>query len=152
MWPFDIQKPVLGRLERLESLQDRPAIEPLVDQHTGEIERLQGDWVRQHDQLELFQTKLKDLTIAVAEGIENVARKERRIGATLARAKKELAERGLEAEGIDAEVAELSEVDGAGSDEPRLPAVPSQMEVAEPEISSVPGVPLHVMRQVRGLQ
>jgi len=151
MWGFGVQKDLIGRLERLESAQNDPTVEMVAGHNEQEIIALRALQDVQEKQLDLFETKLKDLTLAVAEGIENVARKERRIASTLARAKKELSERGLEAEGIDAEIAELSEVDGARSEEPRLPAVPSEVGVDEPQISSVPGVPLYIMRAVRGL-
>ena len=151
MWSFGAQKDLFDRLEQLESRPHPSDIRAELDTAQEVIVALRSLQDAQIVQLDLFETKLKDLTLAVAEGIENVARKERRIASTLARARKELAERGLEAEGIDAEIRELSDVDGAGSEEPRLPAVPSEVAVDEPEVSSIEGVPLYVMRAVRGL-
>lgn len=64
-----------------------------------------------------------DITLAVDEGIREVTRKENRIRATVRRAREELADRGLESPGLEAEAAELRERDGGRGEEEELPAV-----------------------------
>ncbi|MEE8139189.1 MAG: hypothetical protein V3T81_10035, partial [Thermoanaerobaculia bacterium] len=89
--------------------------------------------------------RLKDVTFAVAEGIERVDRAERRIHATIKRARKELAESGFESPGLESEAAELQLVDGKGSDPVEVSTVPEAVES-----SSIKGVPAETLRRVRG--
>jgi len=60
--------------------------------------------------------RFEHLTLGLAEGIERVKRSERRINATVARARKELANHGYESPGLEAEASELHELDAEGSD------------------------------------
>ncbi len=94
---------------------------------------------------ETTDQRLKDLTLAVAEGIERVARSERRIHAVIKRARKELAEHGFESPGLETEAAELQLADGKGSEPTELPTVPKTLEP-----SSIKGVPAETLRRVRG--
>jgi len=68
--------------------------------------------------------ELKDFTLAIDHGISHVKRAQRRINATITRARKELSDLGVESPGLDAEFEELREGDGDGSGEGELPAVP----------------------------
>jgi len=98
-----------------------------------------------------IEAKFKELTLAVAEGIESVSRKERRIAATLARARKDLKKLGYENAGLEAEASELNEIDATGSDEQRVPAMREAVGAAIEQASSIRGVPLETLRRYRGL-
>jgi len=75
-----------------------------------------------------LEARINHLTLAVAEGIQHVDRAERRIAGTVARARKLLAESGVESPGLEAEAYELRLVDGDGSKEPRVQQVPPNVE------------------------
>jgi len=90
-------------------------------------------------------------TLAIGEGIEKVERAERRISATLARARKELKKRGYEDPGLEAEAHEFHDVNGAGGEEQRLPAVREALAVADEQASSIPNVPLATLQRARGI-
>jgi len=94
-------------LKALEASQDG-----LHDRHTDLVERIDR------------------LTLALAEGIEKVERKERRIDAVIGRARKELKDSGLESPALEAEAHELRIVHGTGSEESGMP--PVREEVEEP--------------------
>ena len=84
---------------------------------------------------------------AVATGIENVERVERRIRGTVRRAKKELDGLGIEHAGLDAEASELSQLDALGGGEEGLSPVRQDVEDA---ISSIPGVSQKQLWAIRG--
>lgn len=125
---------IRGRLDDLESTP------PLVPQNCATPE-----------DLEQLDRKFHDLTLAVAEGIESVTRKERRIAATLARARKELKKLGYENAGLEAESEELQPIDATGGEEQGLPAVREALATTGEEASSIEGVPLATMQRVRGM-
>ncbi len=94
------------------------------------------------------QTKL---TLAVAEGIDRVSRSERRVNATVARARKELAEVGLESPGLEAEAAELRLLDGGASDGSELPPVQHHVEETQSPPRGIPGTfSQEVLQALRG--
>ncbi len=92
----------------------------------------------------------KKLTIAVAEGIERVERYERRIRKTVSRAKKELAEQGVEHSGLEAEDTELRLLDGEGGNKVPMLPVRGVVESTEDAASSVKGVSVGALRRARG--
>jgi len=94
--------------------------------------------------------KLKDYSFALAEGIERTDRAERRIKATVARARKKLLEHGIEDPNLEAETDDLRERDGEGSDPDGV--LPLRREVADPaqEASSIRGVSIETLRRARG--
>lgn len=100
--------------------------------------------------VEALQIQAKNFVIALSEGIERTDRAERRIKATVSRARKELKARGYEDPGLDAEAYELRNVDAAGGGEDGV--LPMHAPVAEvrEEASSVKGVPAEALRRVRG--
>lgn len=106
------------------------------------------------DGLELLgadgERRVKALTFAVEEGVERVSRTERRIHATIKRARKELASRGFEDPGLEAEAHELRLVDGGAGADDEVPAVSAGLGSAGEAPSSVKGVPLETLRRVRG--
>ena len=82
-------------------------------------------------------SRMDDLTLAVDEGIRFVKRAENRVQKTISSARRFVRESGLEPFApLEAEAAELRDVDGDGSDEPGLPALPEPVD----EDSGVPGV------------
>jgi len=89
-------------------------------------------------------------THAIAEGIERTARAERRIGQTIARAKKELKERGFTDAGVEAEDLELHLIDGERSEAGGLQEVPGRLAEPDQQTSSVRGVTVEQMRRARG--
>ena len=101
--------------------------------------------------LEETATRIRNLTQAVAEGIERVDRSERRIGATIKRAQEKLALAGYEDPGVEAEVEGLRLLDGDGIGTGGLPAVPPDVGGAGDQRSSVPGVTVAQLQRVRGL-
>jgi hypothetical protein len=95
-------------LHRLE-----PAIaelQRLVETHSRRVEELTRDQAESG-------VRMNELTMAVAEGIQHVDRAERRVKATVARARKQLEEHGLESPGLEAEWAEVRDGNGDGGEE-----------------------------------
>jgi len=60
----------------------------------------------------LLEQRIDVLTLAVDEGIRHVDRAEKRIRATVGRARRELQELGVESPGLEAEAADLRVLDG----------------------------------------
>jgi len=102
------------------------------------------------ERIDSLEAKNKEMTFAVAEGIERTARAERRIGQTIARARAELQKRGFTDPGIEAEDRHLRLVNAEGGDGGGVSDVPE--EVAEPTgtPSSVRGVSVEQLRAARG--
>ena len=142
---------ILGRLDRLESAPqpESPAspTDPAVTEH---LETLQAGADSARFDLIDLERKLKELTFAVDEGIERVSRADRRIKATVQRARKELQDRGYADPGLEAEAHQLRVVDGDPSETGGVPPVPA--EVAEPDDapSSIRGVSASDLQRVRG--
>lgn len=101
--------------------------------------------------IEALELKVKDQTHAISEGIERTARAERRIGQTIARARKELKSRGFTDPGLEAEDRELRLVDGGGSEPAGLQPVPRDVDAPGAEASSVKGVTVAELSRARGL-
>lgn len=142
------------RLERLETTPtfefDLQTIETTLKAVRADLERL-SRYVDSHDDaVEELKGQNKDFLIALSEGIERTDRAERRVKATVARARKELKARGYEDPGLDAEAYELREVHGEGSEEQGV--LPMRTAVAEPheDPSSIRGVSRGQLRRVTG--
>jgi len=103
------------------------------------------------DDLEDVAGRMKNLTMAVAEGIERVDRSERRIGATIKRAQAKLAESGYDDPAIAAEIEGLRLIDGAGGLEEEVPPLLPGVGDAGGQPSSVPGLTVAQLQRVRGL-
>lgn len=138
----------------LEALQSAPPALPSAEAILGSVEPSLST-LRERlacleslpQEFETLTEKMKDLIFAVAEGIERSDRAERRIHATISRARKELKSRGYEDPGLESEAFELSPVDGGGGGARELPPVPDRMEDSS-EASSVAGVSLEDLRRV----
>ena len=131
----------LARLERVESA-------PASDDRVTNLEELA---TAQDARLDELQTKVKDLTFAVSEGIERTDRAERRVRGVIARARKELAARGYEDPGLEAEDKELRIVNGDGGQDQQLPLVSEDVAKGADEASSIRGVPASVLRRKWGM-
>ena len=133
-----------GRIDRMES-HTTPAVAPEDIEAIHEIEANYGQW---RDRLDGFDDRIKELVHAVAEGIERTARAERRVKSVVRRARKELAESGLQDPALEAEDTELRLLDGAGGDSGGVPPMLDAVEAA-PQASSIPGVTLEALRRAR---
>ena len=131
----------LARLERVESA-------PTPGDRVANLEELAS---AQERELEVQQQKIKDLTFAVSEGIERTDRAERRIRNAIQRARKELAARGFDDPGLEAEDHELRVVDGDGGGDRGVPAVSEEVAEVEPAPSSIPGVSADQLRRRWGI-
>lgn len=151
---------IARRLDGLESAPPPPPVplaDPALVAQVGDMDVLRELMSNLADRLTVSEASVqsledgaRDLVVAVAEGIENVSRAERRVQATVRRAQKKLADLGIVDEGLEAEAGQLHEADGSGSNGERVPAVPVALEKVEPEASSIRGVPLETLRRVRG--
>ncbi len=145
---------ILRRVEDLESaptpLGDLDAVRVIVGAATERLNYL-GSQVEILDaSIEDLQAAHKGIIIAVSEGIERTDRAERRIKATVKRARSELAERGLLDPALDSEDHELREVDGKRGQRDGLLPVRGPVEPAAAQASSIRGVPVETLRRVRG--
>lgn len=151
-------KDTCSKIERLESVS-RPDfdVSEMETRHRLDLEELAvrisgievrvGEWT---DTLDSIEGKLRTMTHAISEGIERTDRAERRIKATVRRARKELSEAGLTDPGVDAENLELRLLDGEGGDGGKLPPLRENMEPPENGASSVRGVTLEQLQRARG--
>ncbi len=127
----------LARLERLESA-------PTPGDRVTNLEELA---TAQERALADQQQKIKELTFAVSEGIERTDRAERRIRNAIQRARKELASRGFDDPGLEAEDHELRIVDGDRGGDGGVPVVSAEVEAVGGEASSIKGVSAELLRQ-----
>ncbi len=157
----DLEQQLAHLSARLDTLESAPEPDHDLSELRGIVARASGHADARIDQLQdrldkieaddsKLVEKLKDLTFAVAEGIERVDRSERRIHATIKRARKELEEHGFESPRLEAEAAELQLSDGTASPGGKVPAVPGNVEGAPDAPSSIHGVPASTLRKVRG--
>jgi len=129
-----------GYLARLERVESAPT-------PGDRVTNLEGLTLELDSRLSELTQKTKDLTFAVSEGIERTDRAERRIRNAIQRARKELAARGFDDPGLEAEAHELRIVDGDGSGDGGVPAVPAEVEAVEGEASSIKGVSAAQLRK-----
>lgn len=80
-----------------------------------------------------------DIELAVDQGIKHVDRVENRIRSTVRRARESMAEHGYESPGLDAEAAELRELDGTGGGDGAVPAVPQDVAPTGDRYAGIPG-------------
>jgi len=103
-------------------------------------------FVTANEHLELV-ARVDLLVLAVDAGITHVERVEKRVAATIRRARKEFTDAGFEHAGLDAEAAELQLVDGDGGEEDSVPPMPTDVEGTP---SSIPGVTAEQLARFRG--
>ena len=133
---------ITSRLERVES----------APTPTDRVLNLEELGVAQDAHLDQITTQIKDLTFAVSEGIERTDRAERRIRNAIQRARKELASRGFDDPGLEAEAHELRIVDGDGGKDGGLPAVSEEVAAVGGEASSIKGVSAEILRKRWGFK
>jgi len=149
---------ITGRLELLETAPPTPHTAQQIEElraallpiFQAEIASIEARFDGFETGLEEIERKMKNLTIASAEGIERVERYERRINATVQRARKQLAEQGIESSGLEAEAADLRIIDGGRSEDSEVSALPAGLEPPSERASSVKGVPAATLARVRG--
>ena len=142
---------------RLDALETAPRPGPSVDQvkaalgpTLAEIAELAIQMSALADLSIDLQQKLKATNFAVSEGIERTDRAERRIHATIKRARKELKDKGFEDPGLEAEAYELRDIDGTRSRDGRVPVLPAGVEPPVEAASSIRGVSVEELQKVRG--
>ncbi len=120
----------------------------IADLHALEMARQPAP--QPFDDSALWQ-RLEVLTLAISEGIANVDRAEKRVRATVARARAQLAEQGVVSAGVEAEHSELQQVDGEGSEPAQLQLVPENVApaVEGDAPSGIPGMTLAQVEQIR---
>ena len=112
----------------IQELSERPETAPAPRYDDGPIREAMNAILASQGDLE---SQVRDLHIAVDEGIQRVDRSERRVRAVVQRARKRLEDLGYEDEGLEAEARELRLVNGA--DSPAQPMQPVQQGVAAGE-------------------
>lgn len=146
-----------GVYDRLVALETAPILPVDLDPIRRELTKLRDEIELAYAKVALtdkdvenLQAQAKDFTFALSEGIERTDRAERRIKATVQRARKKLAEHGFEDTNLEAEGSELRERDGEGSEDGGV--LPLHPTVAEPEqeASSIRGVSVETLRRARG--
>ena len=130
---------ILARLDALESAPRLPLHSELIDPRLDALET----------GFDRITSDFKATNFAVAEGIERTDRSERRIHATIKRARAELKKRGYEDPGLEAEAYELHAIDGGGGADGGVPEVPEDVASAPSEASSIPGVPASTLARIR---
>lgn len=136
--PADALPGLPGVESRIQALET--ALEALQGRLASLVQDRASDAVTGHDTRSLcdaHETRLEELTFAVAHGINHVERTENRIRATVRRAQEQLEDGGVSSPGLDAEAAELRLVHDEGGGAEQVPTVPSG--VAAPDVSDIPG-------------
>lgn len=140
----------LRRTLEAVSLAPRPA--PTTERLELELSGLDTRLGKITGRLDELAAELERVKVAVAHGIEHEDRRERRIEATVRRARKKLAELGVEDGALEAEFDGLPDRDGEGGGQRRLFAMPGDVgEGARMEASSIKGVSREILSRVRGL-
>lgn len=115
----------LRRFEGIEtappSSYDDSEVRAALTSHRAHIEELT-------DAIADLEETSRDQTLAIAEGIERVDRAERRVRAAVGRARKRMEDLGYVDEGLEAEAAQLREIDGDDGQEQRLLALRGGVE------------------------
>ena len=151
---------IRDRVERLETAPI-PDVPLAIDDRLTALSRRDGDLLDALDtyvsdlnelseQVDGVEAWRKEIVIAVSEGIERTERAERRIKATVQRARKQLAALGYVDDPLEAEAVELRLIDGERSTKSEVPSLPAPVENATPEGSSVRGVSAETLRRARG--
>lgn len=145
---------LMGRTTQLESVPT-PTVDPevvatAVATHIERIDELIATVEELASQGKDLDDRVREYVIALAEGIERVDRSERRVKATVARARKELEARGLVDPGVEAEDEQLRLVDAARGSERGVFPMRQTVEPDIPAPSSIPGVSAEQLRHLRG--
>ncbi len=149
---------IIARLDRLETAPP-PSLTPQQIEATlsaireglsSTFEAADARFDGLESAVEEVTVRLKATNFAVSEGIERTDRAERRIHATIKRARKEFKARGYEDPGLEEEAYQLRLVDGDRGADGELPTVPESVGEGAEVPSSIKGVPAETLRRVRG--
>lgn len=122
------------RFEQIETAMIRPTETAYDDS------KLRYELEAQAEAIDRLQNTVKDQNVAISEGIERTDRAERRVRATVARAKKRLDDAGYSDEGIQAEIQEFDQADGFGGRAGPVQPLPNGLaESSQPDMSAFPG-------------
>jgi len=135
-----VQEQLASILTRLDALESAPRLPLHAELFDPRLDALETGFDR-------ITSDFKATNFAVSEGIERTDRSERRIHATIKRARKELGKLGYEDPGLEAEAHELQLIDGGGGDPGGVPEVPPDMASAPADPSSIPGVTADQLRR-----
>lgn len=106
----------------------------------GQVALLEHALDRIHAEYEEIVAWRSDIEAAVDEGIRDVKRTRLRIQATVRRAQEQLEDAGVVSPGVEAEAAELHDVDAGGGGGEGLPAVPASVDPGRARaIAALPG-------------
>jgi len=145
---------IKSRLDRLETAPtpttELDLINATLKNLHASIAGLEGGGDSLAERVDDLHAQAKDFTIALSEGIERTDRAERRIKATVTRARKELKARGYDDPGLDAEAYELQQVNGDRGDEAGVLPVRAPVEQSAEPASSIRGVSAAHLSRVRG--
>ena len=135
-----VQEQLASILARLDALESAPRLPLHAELFDPRLDALETGFDR-------ITSDFKATNFAVSEGIERTDRSERRIHATIKRARKELGKLGYEDPGLEAEAHELRLIDGDGGDDGGVPAVPGEVAEVASAPSSIPGVTADILRR-----
>ena len=134
-------------LFRIDRLENRPAITVPHPYNDADLQsQVALLWVASRAQLDQIQ----DQTLAIAEGIERVARAENRVTEAVRRAKRRADAAGYVDPGIEAEVAELQRLDDDGGATGSVPVLHQDLAGDDGNPSSVRGVTVEQLQRARG--
>ena len=144
---------ILAAIQAVQSrIADREAVESDRERASADLDQIREQLTGTGQEIAEIRDELGRLKIALADGIEHEERRERRIEATVRRARKQLAEVGVESAGIEAEFEQLRLLDGGGGEEGELPAVSEEVASgAGDSSSSVAGVSVEQLQRARGM-
>lgn len=103
-----------------EPFPDLRAVEERLNEHEQALDGLAAA-------VNQLGERIDDQRLAIAEGIERTERAERRIRASVQRARARLADSGLADDALDAEAEQLRFIDGDGSANGRVPPMRESM-------------------------
>jgi len=161
MWkifkPFQAVEAQLARIgDRLDAAETQQGANrdvPEVAWSNSDLDALEQRCIDAVDsingRLEQLEEGRQELVLAVSEGIERTDRAERRIKATIKRARRELADAGLTDPALEAEAAELQLIDDRASDPGPVPPVQAAVEQDTEVDQPIPGVPGRSFRRMR---
>lgn len=142
---------LLGLEDIRRRLHDVESMAPPVCGHSDVVEDVAARVQRLSEVVDAMVGDHKRLQLAIDEGIQKVNRAERRIRSSVSRARKQLAELGLEDPMLEGEAGEIRDDDGDGSENGRVRLVPPEVGGDPQTPSTIKGVSVEMIRRVRGM-
>ena len=134
-------------LSRIRLLENRPAT---VVPHPYDDAWVNDETKKLWSHVLLLEQGLQDQNLAIAEGIERVARAEARVAETVRRAKRRADAAGYVDPGVEGEVAELQRGDDDRIAEGSVPVLHQELANDDGNPSSVRGVTVEQLQRARG--